>query len=773
MAHDSRLRLVLALVATAVLVATISTGTRGRTGEPPSPRWTILGPGGGGTTKRPAISPHDAHIVLVACDMTGAYVTVNGGDSWRMFNLGTDVSSFGFDPSDADVMYAGTTALWRSTDRGRTWAMAFPDPSLGTRTLLLGDHADAVIDTADPLYPKARGRVRIQAIAVAGDRRVFIAVSGGRDGGAAAAGRLLTSRDARRWEVVRSLPPDAVLAMTLSADGRIAIVTERRVLVQSRDGWNDHSTPDAMRLHAAAVSFAADGRVVLTAAATPDDQTRRGDRLFRSEDGGTRWSDVQTGPLAPSDDGHPWRFRALAGSASHPDVVFVGFEARERYGASASGPSGVARTIDGGRTWSLVLSEGPRPSPVMNGSWVEARAVQPGPDVWFDPPYDMAVSPVNPDVVYVTDLFRTYRTTDGGRRWQQVNSRPVGNDAWTSTGLDVTTNYGLDADPFDARRLLLSNTDMGLFRSEDGGASWIPSSEGVPQEWRNTTYAIAFDPAERGLAYGAFSGTHDLPRPKMWRQRDPARYRGGVGISRDGGRTWTPAAGLPPGAATHVWIDPASPAGKRTVYVTLFGRGVFKSTDGGQSWAPKNEGIAGTQPFAWRLVPAPPHRLYLIVSRRSEDGRIGDDQDGAVYASDDGSETWTPVTLPEGTNGPAGLLVDPEDPTRLYLAAWGRAGRDVDTGGGVFLSTDGGATWRQVFREGQHVYDITRDPRTGTLYVCGFDQGAWRSTDRAATWQRIEGYTFKWGHRVIPDPSSAGDVYITTFGGGLWHGPGR
>ena len=71
------------------------------------------------------------------------------------------------------------------------------------------------------------------------------------------------------------------------------------------------------------------------------------------------------------------------------------------------------------------------------------------------------------------------------------------------------------------------------------------------------------------------------------------------------------------------------------------------------------------------------------------------------------------------------------------------------------------------------MYDITRDPRTGTLYVCGFDQGAWRSTDRAATWQRIEGYTFKWGHRVIPDPSNAGDVYITTFGGGLWHGPGR
>jgi hypothetical protein len=212
--------------------------------------------------------------------------------------------------------------------------------------------------------------------------------------------------------------------------------------------------------------------------------------------------------------------------------------------------------------------------------------------------------------------------------------------------------------------------------------------------------------------------------------------------------------------------------GQRTVYVTLFGRGVFKSTDGGRTWAPKNAGLAGTQPFAWRLVPAPPHRLYLVVSRRSEDGRIGDDQDGALYASDDGAETWKPVALPAGTNGPSGLLVDPEAATRLYLAAWGRAGRDGDSGGGVFLSTDRGLGWHQAFSESQHVYDVTRDPRTGTLYVCGFDQGAWRSTDRGATWHHIERYTFKWGHRVIPDPADSRAIYVTTYGGGLWHGPG-
>ena len=61
-------------------------------------RWEVIGPGGGGTMTHPTISPHDPKLVLVGCDMTGAYITYDGGESWRMINLGTGVSSFAFDP---------------------------------------------------------------------------------------------------------------------------------------------------------------------------------------------------------------------------------------------------------------------------------------------------------------------------------------------------------------------------------------------------------------------------------------------------------------------------------------------------------------------------------------------------------------------------------------------------------------------------------------------------------------------------------------------------
>src|SRR5256886_16801428 len=60
-----------------------------------------------------------------------------------------------------------------------------------------------------------------------------------------------------------------------------------------------------------------------------------------------------------------------------------------------------------------------------------------------------------------------------------------------------------------------------------------------------------------------------------------------------------------------------------------------------------------------------------------------------------------------------------------------------------------------------------RDPRI--LYASGFEASAWRSTDRGESWQRIRGFNFKWGHRVIPDPVDPSKVYITTYGGSGLH----
>jgi photosystem II stability/assembly factor-like uncharacterized protein len=741
--------------------------------------WHVLGPGGGGTLRRPAISPHDPRVVVEGCDMTGAYISSDAGNSWRMFQLGWVPEAFAFDPRHDGVIYAGAGALWRSEDGGKAWSMIFPDPARHTVEHGWGDHADVVYTTDDPLYPSGRA-VSIQAIAVDAldARSLFIAVSATPPGppGSQAAERsvILGSKDrGHTWNRIAELAAERVF--TIRADGDVVRVVAEGAAYEGREGrWLRFEAPGGQPVQSAGIGRQGSaGRTLLYATTSAG--------VHVSENGGRSWQtrNGALGAMLAGGGSEAWGPAAgskpslgpVAVSAEHGETAYLGL--RGLGGPDGARFNGIAKTADGGRTWAVVHEETARPSKNLEPSWVEARAGEDGHSVWFDAPYDLAVAPGAPEVCYATDLFRSYRTLDGGRTWQQLNSAQRGFDRWLSRGLDVTTSYGVHWDPHDPKRLFISYTDIGLFRSEDGGAAWTGSTSGVPRTWRNTTYWIAFDPDVRGLVWGAFSGTHDLPRPKMWRHADPDGFKGGVGISTDGGRSWAPSnAGMAESAITHVLLDPASPRGRRTLYASAFGRGVYKSTDDGRSWQLKNTGLEHSQPFAWRITRSQDGVLYLLVARRSERGRIGDAGDGALYRSTDGAEHWTRMTLPAGSNGPNGLAVDPRDPQRLYLAAWGVATPGGDTGGGVFLSTDAGQSWSNVLPQSQHVYDVTVDPaRPSVLYACGFDRGAYRSTDGGAAWARLGGFNFKWGHRVIPDPANPGQVYVTTFGGSVWHGP--
>src|SRR4029077_19154443 len=154
---------------------------------------------------------------------------------------------------------------------------------------------------------------------------------------------------------------------------------------------------------------------------------------------------------------------------------------------------------------------------------------------------------------------------------------------------------------------------------------------------------------------------HDLPRPRMWRNRNPETFGGGIGGSDDGGQTWrVQAIGMPSTAATHILRTPEG-----TLYVAGFGRGVFESTDLGEHWSLRNTGIEGEQPFAWRLARDSKGALYLVVARRSDDGSFGSAGDGALYRSTDNAAHWARVALPQGVNGPNGVAIDPRDPARL------------------------------------------------------------------------------------------------------------
>jgi photosystem II stability/assembly factor-like uncharacterized protein len=720
--------------------------------------WKVIGQGGGGTMIAPTISPHDPHLVVEHCDMTGGYITRDDGNSWRMFNLRSVIETFAFDPANKDVIYAGNQALWRSENGGKSWSMVFPDPHKNTVEHQVGDHADIFFTSDDDSYPGA-GSISAIAIDPHDSQRLYVAFAKTHS---TAAVYISTNRGAT-WKQLASIPQRAIL-LTFHEGSLIAVAGKGAYKLNSEGTVVELGQ---LSSNISAASAARVGNATWLYATTQDG------KISISENAGSTWRDAT--PSLPLDQGAV-TFHAISTSDQHGEVAYAGFRPRA-VEVGTSGPglyNGIVKTVDAGKTWNIVYKESTIAAPNLDRSWIEQRAAVPHSESVFpDAPWSLGVAPTDPNICYATDLFRTYRTLDGGKTWKDVNSQRVGEDKWTTRGLDVTTIHGVQFDPFNSKHVFIDYTDVGLFQSENGGASWQSTSSGVPENWRNTTYWLAFDPAVKGLIWGAFSGVHDLPRPKMWRTRSTQQYTGGVAVSTDGGLHWTPSnMGMPQTAVTHILLDPESPAGKRILYATAFGRGVYKSIDNGKTWALKNDGITEAQPFAWRLTQDKEGTLYLVVARSSEGIDPTDSGSGALYRSTDKAEHWVKMNLPAGVSGPTKLTIDPRDSQRLYLSAWGHQGENVDSGGGVFLSTNAGQTWEPIFQNSQHVFDLTVDPRDpDILYITGFDSAAYRSTDRGAHWDRIKGYSFKWGYRVIPDPNDAAKIFITTYGGGLWHGP--
>jgi photosystem II stability/assembly factor-like uncharacterized protein len=699
----------------------------------------VIGQGGGGAMFHPTVSPHDSSTVLVACDMTGAYITHDGGASWRMFNLRGVVRFFLFDPSLRNVIYAQNNNLWRSRDNGETWSLVSPTPSSIQSVSMASDHSDEkIITSSDPL-----GSITALAIDPHDSNHLYAAAGGSSPG-------LFESADSGlRWARTADLPELANhMWITTKPAKTLLIVGEQHVVEKLDDKVNISSTPIGPLDASAGVTDRGAWTIYVA--------NKSG--IAISNDLGSTWVNAAL-------PGNGAQVRAVATSFSHPETAYASYSNLHLDGTLWHG---VARTSDAGKTWQLVWKESETAASNVQDAWITERF---GTD-WGENPLNLTVADQDPKLVYETDFGRTLISGDGGITWHPAYSHRTKDGAWTSNGLDVTTAYGIHFDPFNLNREFITYTDISLFRSETGGKSWTSSSAGVPKSWLNTAYWMVFDPEVRGRAWTVNSGTHDLPRPKMWRHTPTDQYEGGVCRSDDGGRTWTASsAGMPATAPTDIVLDPRSPRDHRTLYVAAFGRGVYKSIDDGRTWSLKSNGIRQSSPLAWRITLAPDHSLYLVLARRSEDGSTGNSGDGAIYRSIDDAETWQALPLPVGVNAPDGIAVDPSDPQRVYLAAWARAIGTHGEGGGVYRSEDAGLHWTSSLSHDQHIYDVTVDPRLpGTVYAAGFESSAWVSNDSGKQWARIAGFNFKWGHRVVLDPKDAKSIYITTFGGGVWHG---
>ncbi len=738
--------------------------------------WQIIGPGGGGAQFLPTISPHDPNTVLVACDMTGAYITHDGGQTWREFNLRTRVDSFAFDPVDPKTIYAGASGLFRSEDGGERWHLIFPSPASGVTERMVGDHSEHSFVSGDN-WPGGA----IQAIRIDPDRpeHIFIAIKSGSlrvfssadRGKSWKEGGEVAGQNFRKLYLDPTSPRDKRRLLIFSDTGAYLATADRSELsrinlpagvekITSVDGGLDPTSQTPV--------------VYLTTPATWEGSRLR-TGVWRSKDLGQTWQEARSvliNNLAGPESGQTPLFTEVACSEKNARTVYLAVQRHPEITQGSNGVTnyfGIMKSEDGGERWEWVLRADDHKNPSNKRvGWV-GRNYGPG---WGEAPLGLGVGPSHPDICYATDYGASYRTTDGGRHWEQVYSNDREDGSVSTRGLDVTTCYGVHFDPLNKEHLAITYTDIGLFHSTDGGRSWRQAITGVPRPWINTCYWLVFDPEVKDRAWSVWANAHDLPRPKMFRGGHFDRYLGGVCRTDDGLKNWQKSnTGMPENSvSTHIVLDPKSAAGRRTLYVAGFGKGVFKSTDDGRTWVLRNNGIGGNL-NAWRLVLTPGGTLYLLVARGLENGR---EVDGALYKSTDGAEHWSMVSLPPGVNAPNDMVFDPSDPRRMYLACWPKTVEKVEHDGGLYMTEDGGSSWRNIFDPSAHVYGVAVDPdNPATLFINTFDSAAYRSDDRGRTWHRLEGYNFKWGHRPTVDPYHQGMLYLTTFGSSVWHGPSR
>jgi hypothetical protein len=515
-------------------------------------------------------------------------------------------------------------------------------------------------------------------------------------------------------------------------------------------------------------------------------------------DSGKTWDQNHDPIVSNSEYGSP-TYSKLAASENNASSVYVvtsNYQEERNDGRSVIW-FGIIKSNDAGRSWKWIWKGGGGSGQYGVKDGIDASNLK---DAWVKEAFggdflrliDIGVAPNNGDIAVATDWYRSMKTMDGGETWTASYSIEQPDGSYSSNGLDVTTVYGVHFDPFDKDHLSISYTDIGYHHSFNGGKSWIRSTTGIPAIWHNTCYWMVFDPEIKGKIWSVWSGLHDFPRGKMTRNPNWTEYgRGGVALSIDGGRSWTPMTdGIGfDSPSTSIVLDESSPAGNRTLYVAAYGKGVFKSTDDGKTWELRNHGIQGSK-AAFEITMLPDGTLFLITSptpqhQNGEEGR--EVYMGAVYKSIDRAATWQRLDLVEMTGFPNGLDYDPQNPKRLYLGSWAditlsdligssiaraTGGNETfDLDGGIIMSEDGGQTWTRIFDKDNYVYDVTVDPRhPGRIFCNTFCQGAYRSDDYGKTWKKLKDYDFHWGHRVIIDQHDREKVYLTTFGSSVWHG---
>jgi photosystem II stability/assembly factor-like uncharacterized protein len=507
------------------------------------------------------------------------------------------------------------------------------------------------------------------------------------------------------------LPQGSVTSLAIDPQNPDTIYATTGHLIVSRDGGLTWGSIGDNVPAAAAVAVAPDNSATIYVGTVFHG-------IFRSDDGGTIWSDAHLG----SSD--PYVF-VLVINPQDPAIIYAGTS------------SGVFRSSDRGTTW---------------------EAVNVGLEIGYVS--DLAINPQQPSTLYTTTQGgAVFRTTDGAASWQQIRAA---SDNWSRPAIEIHPQQP---------STLYIGTGNGIFRSRDGGNTWEPVSEGLRSLY---VTSLIIDPQTPTILY---AGTGSVCRKDIGIQStglyrsanggdswhsineqildssslaiNPVRteliysgsgynYSGsanGVHRSDNGGDTWqlVVAEAVAPASIT---FDPRSP----TSFYVGSGNTVWHTTNGGHSW---------------RTLKLPPYQVIQVL-------RTHPTSLTTLYAltwenlfqSTDGGQTWASLREAQGVAFSA-FELDPQTPGVLYVGTNGQ---------GLYRSRDDGATWQSLENglSDPDLTDIAVDPNS--LYVATF-HGAFRSDDGGDTWQLLNGLGPYSIDLIAVHPERSGTVYLYQYPG--------
>jgi len=366
--------------------------------------------------------------------------------------------------------------------------------------------------------------------------------------------------------------------------------------------------------------------------------------VFLSTDGGVTWQHKDNGlPGGPEVE-----IRGLAVKTGDSNTIIAAGDLEEIgpiMGAFQRTHGIVYRTTDGGGNWTQVLS---------GGNLFK--------DVIFDPK--------NPNTVYVASGFfdrqqlekleGVYKSTDGGATWTQINNGirnlHVTNIKFDPTNPNIIWGTTGMIPQFDTD---VENLDGAIIVTRDGGMTWTEARRQRNNGGSQIYSALGISPTNPNVIYA-----------------------GAFGIffkSKDGGMTWTETGfgplGSNPGHPIDIAVDPND---ENTVYVDSYVGGVFKTTDAGNTWTTDAFGYSGSET---RGIAISPDGSKVFATSRS-----------GIFLSEDKGVNWLPVGLGD-------VLLDelqaiaphPTDNNKILL------GDSQNAMSSIFLSTDGGMSWKTVF----------------------------------------------------------------------------